>query len=58
MITARARTLAGMTLMATGLGLAALGAAGPANAAPGNQPPTGSYTCYDYQSQTFYTCYY
>lgn len=43
MFTTRARALAGMTLMAAGLGLAAFGA-GTANAAPGNQPPTGSYT--------------
>lgn len=58
MFTTKVRALTGMSLMAAGLGLAALGAAGPADAAPGNQPPTGSYTCYDYASQTFYTCYY
>lgn len=59
MFNTRIRALAGMSLMAAGIGLAAFGAAaGTANAAPNNQPPTSTYTCYDYATQTFYTCSY
>lgn len=58
MFTVRLRALAGMSLMASAIGLAAFGAAGTASAAPSNQPPTGTYTCYDYATQTFYTCSY
>jgi hypothetical protein len=56
MISARIRALAGMSLLASALGLAAFGASvGTANATPNNPPPS-SYTCYDYATQTFYYC--
>lgn len=49
MFTARIRALAGMSLLASAIGLAAFGAAtGTANAAPTHQPEWGTYTCYDY----------
>jgi hypothetical protein len=55
MIGARVRALAGMSLLASALGLAALTASvGTANAAPNNPP--SSYTCYDYATQEFYYC--
>ncbi|WP_172831696.1 hypothetical protein [Mycobacterium asiaticum] len=58
MISNRIRALVGMSLMAGSIGLAAFGAVGTANAAPSTPLPTGSYTCYDYATQIFYTCYY
>lgn len=58
MFTARIRALAGMSLLASAIGLAAFGAAtGTANAAPTHQPEWGTYTCYDYATQTFYECF-
>lgn len=58
MFTARIRALAGMSLLASAIGLAAFGAAtGTANAAPTYQPEWGTYTCYDYATQTFYECF-
>lgn len=58
MFTARLRALAGMSLLASAVGLAAfVSSAGTANAAPGHQPEYGTYTCYDYSTQTFYTCF-
>ncbi|MDP7702958.1 MULTISPECIES: hypothetical protein [unclassified Mycobacterium] len=56
MNTTRIRALAGMSLLASAIGLAALGTA-TAGAAPSHQPEYGTYTCYDYATQTFYTCY-
>ncbi|MBX9638683.1 MAG: hypothetical protein K2X97_02805 [Mycobacteriaceae bacterium] len=48
MSTTRIRALAGMSLLASAIGLAAFGAAaGTANAAPGHHPEYGAYTCYD-----------
>lgn len=45
MFTARIRALAGMSLLASAIGLAAFGAAtGTANAAPTHQPEWGTYT--------------
>lgn len=44
--------------LASAIGLAAFGAAtGTANAAPTHQPEWGTYTCYDYATQTFYECF-
>lgn len=58
MFTARIRALAGISLLASAIGLAAFGAAtGTANAAPTHQPEWGTYTCYDYATQTFYECF-
>jgi hypothetical protein len=58
MINTRIRALAGMSLLASAIGLAAFGTAtGTANAAPSHQPEYGTYTCYDYATQTFYTCF-
>ncbi|ORA13538.1 hypothetical protein [Mycobacterium asiaticum] len=56
MSTTRIRALAGMSLLASAIGLAAFGA-GTANAAPNHLPEYGTYTCYDYATQTFYTCF-
>jgi uncharacterized membrane protein YeiH len=58
MLRSRIRALGAMSLMASAIGLAAFGAVGTASATPSNQPPTGTYTCYDYATQTFYTCSY
>jgi hypothetical protein len=56
MFSTRIRALAGMSLLASAIGLATFGASvGTANAAPNNPPPS-SYTCYDYATQTFYYC--
>jgi hypothetical protein len=57
MFTARIRALAGMSLLASAIGLAAFASVGTANAAPAHQPEYGTYTCYDYATQTFYTCF-
>ena len=57
MFNVRIRALAGMSLLASAIGLAAFGASvGTANAAP-TQQPAGVYTCYDYATQTFYQCF-
>lgn len=57
MHTIRIRALAGMSLLASAIGLAALGASvGTADAAPNHQA-YGTYTCYDYATQTFYQCF-
>lgn len=54
MFTTRIRALAGMSLLASAIGLAAL-------ATSVDSTPThrayGTYTCYDYATQTFYTCF-
>ncbi|CAM3201304.1 hypothetical protein BST27_23085 [Mycobacterium intermedium] len=57
MFTARIRALAGMSLLASAIGLATFVSVGSANAAPAHQPEYGTYTCYDYSTQTFYTCF-
>jgi hypothetical protein len=57
MFTTRIRTLAGMSLLASAIGLSAFGAVGTANAAPVNAPQYGAYTCYDYATQVFYQCF-
>ncbi|ACC40201.1 conserved hypothetical secreted protein [Mycobacterium marinum M] len=57
MIAARIRALAGMSLLASAIGLAAFVAAGAASAAPSHQPDYGTYTCYDTATQTFYGCF-
>ena len=57
MINTRIRALAGMSLLASAIGLAAVASVGTANAAPSHQPEYGTYTCYDYATQTFYTCF-
>ncbi|SOJ54329.1 hypothetical protein MSIMFB_01826 [Mycobacterium simulans] len=58
MFSTRIRALAGMSLLGSAIGLAAFGASiGTANAAPSHQPEYGTYTCYDYATQTFYTCF-
>lgn len=57
MITTRIRALAGMSLLASAIGLAAFASVGTASAAPSHQPEYGTYTCYDYATQTFYTCF-
>jgi hypothetical protein len=57
MPTTRMRALAGMSLLASAIGLAVLGAdVGDANATPTHQA-YGTYTCYDYPTQTFYQCF-
>lgn len=57
MITARIRALAGMSLLASAIGLAIFGASvSDANATPTHQA-YGTYTCYDYATQTFYQCF-
>ncbi|EUA02488.1 hypothetical protein I546_6099 [Mycobacterium kansasii 732] len=57
MSTTRFRALAGMSLLASAIGLAALGAsAGAAEPSPSHQA-YGTYTCYDYATQTFYECF-
>ena len=44
----RIRARAGMSLLASAIGLTAFGAAvGTANAAPSHQPEYGTYTCFD-----------
>ncbi|ETW25601.1 hypothetical protein MGAST_01780 [Mycobacterium gastri 'Wayne'] len=46
-----------MSLLASAIGLAALGASvGAADPAPSHQA-YGTYTCYDYATQTFYECF-
>lgn len=58
MFTTHIRALAGMSLLASAIGLAAFSAsAGVAAAAPSHQPEYGTYTCYDYATQTFYQCF-
>lgn len=57
MINTRIRALAGMSLLASAIGLATVASVGTANAAPSHQPEYGTYTCYDYATQTFYTCF-
>lgn len=58
MFTARIRALAGMSLVASAISLAVfVASAGTASAAPGHQPEYGTYTCYDYATQTFYECF-
>ncbi|CAM4444881.1 hypothetical protein MB901379_01564 [Mycobacterium basiliense] len=57
MFTTRIRALASMSLLAAAMGLAAVGAVGAANATPNHQPEYGTYTCYDYATQTFYECF-
>jgi hypothetical protein len=54
-----ARTIIGSSLIASGIGLFGLGLASAADAAPSAPQPTGysAYTCYDYATQIFYTCY-
>lgn len=58
MFSTRIRALAGMSLLSGAIGLAAFGGSiGTANAVPSHQPEYGTYTCYDYATQTFYTCF-
>ena len=57
MLTTRIRAFAGMSLLASAIGLAILGAdPSDANATPKHEA-YGTYTCYDYATQTFYQCF-
>jgi hypothetical protein len=57
MLTPRIRALAGMSLLGSAIVLALLGAdPNDANAITTHQA-YGTYTCYDYATQTFYQCF-
>jgi hypothetical protein len=56
MFTTRIRALAGMSLLASAIGLVALGGNVIDDTPSSTHQAYGTYTCYDYATQTFYQC--
>jgi hypothetical protein len=57
MFTTRIRALAGMSLLASAIGLVALGGNVIDDTPSSTHQAYGTYTCYDYATQTFYQCF-